>query len=95
MSGRVPIKTVNGNPINGQMLSKLIEKIVDILNNGKLPELSSAWSFVTERETKDTFEQALKHLKSSFKRIAYPLSTSELLISVDKIKNDSLKILEA
>jgi hypothetical protein len=42
MSGRVPIKTVNGNPINGQMLSKLIEKIVDILNNGKLPELSSA-----------------------------------------------------
>jgi hypothetical protein len=42
MSGRVPIKNVNGNPINGQMLSKLIEKIVDILNNGKLPELSSA-----------------------------------------------------
>ncbi len=41
MSGRAPIKTINGKPINGYMLSQLIEKIVDILNSGKLPELSS------------------------------------------------------
>ncbi len=39
MSGR-SIKMINGNPINGLMLSKMIEKFVDTLNIGKLPELS-------------------------------------------------------
>ena len=35
---------------------------------------------IIEKETKATFEEALKFLKECFDRIVYPLSSTELLI---------------
>ncbi len=69
--------------LNGKLFATLIERVVDNLNKGVIPEIQSTWEHVIESELHKNYENSLKIIDSSFKRLQYPLEVPDLLLMAD------------
>ncbi|CAD8091386.1 unnamed protein product [Paramecium sonneborni] len=86
---RIRPKTMNGKTLSGQMYCDLIKSYVTAINNGAVPAIESAWTYICKNECQkavaeafETYEQILKeNLHNRF-----PISNEDL-----KAFNRSLK----
>ena len=58
---RVKAKTLNGKELSGSMLATLAESYVQAINNGAVPNIESAWSYICKQESQKAAEAALNY----------------------------------
>jgi hypothetical protein len=47
---RVKVKTLNGKALSGPMLSNLADAYVSAINNGAVPNIETAWTYICRNE---------------------------------------------
>ncbi len=77
-----PIKMVNGKPVTGRMMSSLIEQYVKAINEGAVPNISTAWENVIDTEIRRAYDAAMKFYKEKTDQLA---TVSELPIEQDQL----------
>jgi uncharacterized membrane protein YheB (UPF0754 family) len=55
---RVKAKTLNGKKLTGPMLATLSEAYVQAINNGAVPNIETAWSYICKNECSKAGEEA-------------------------------------
>jgi len=55
-----PAKLVHGKPVTGRMLSNLLDQYVKAINEGAVPNISTAWDAVVDIEIRRAYEIASK-----------------------------------
>ncbi len=58
---RVKVKAMNGHGLNGPMLVELANTYIEALNDGCIPNISSAWKNVTNFEQERAFKTSIEH----------------------------------
>lgn len=64
---RVKPKTLNGQPLNGEMLFDLLHAYVDAINHGVVPNIENAWSYICKNECQKAMTEALKMFDQEFR----------------------------
>lgn len=57
---RVKAKTLNGKKLTGTMLANLAESYVISINNGAVPNIENAWSYICKSECHKAIEESLQ-----------------------------------
>ena len=55
---RIKAKSLNGKPLNGEMLFNLAKSYVDSINNGSVPSIESSWSYICKNECQNAMREA-------------------------------------
>jgi hypothetical protein len=63
---------MNGKPLNGKVLSGLLRKYVEAINDGAVPNINTAWEGVVDEERERCFEKAEFEYKKGMKKIELP-----------------------
>jgi hypothetical protein len=58
--GRVKAKQIKGKFVNGPMLFALAASYAEALNQGKIPTIDTAWSYVQQEELQRTFVDTIR-----------------------------------
>lgn len=58
--GRVKIKCLKERALSGEMLVALSTTYVDSINEGAVPNIESAWTYICQNECQKAFENSLK-----------------------------------
>ena len=92
---RIKPKTINGRPLNGEMLFNLASSYATAINNGAVPSIENSWSYICKNE-------CLKAVATSFaefERLFYewfqdqvPMQEEELKRIFKQAKNTALEI---
>ncbi len=77
-----PTKMINGKPVTGRMMSSLIEQYVKAINEGAVPNISTAWESVIDTEIRRAYNSAMKLHKEKTNQLA---TVSELPIEQDQL----------
>lgn len=77
-----PVKMINGKPVTGRMMSSLIEQYVKAINEGAVPNISTAWENVIDTEIRRAYDAAIKFYKEKTDRLA---TVNELPIEQDQL----------
>ena len=94
---RIKPKTLNGRKLSGSMLATLADSYVKAINNGAIPNIESAWSYLCKSECRKAMEEATKLAKEALEDQAtskLPLDFEELHSVVKAAKRDALAIFE-
>ena len=73
-----PVKEMNGKFVSGAVLAELLKSYVQALNDGAVPDISSAWESVVEGEREKFFERAKAMHSKRIKSIPVPAEAEEL-----------------
>jgi len=60
---RIKPKTLNGRKLSGSMLATLANTYVKAINNGAIPNIESAWSYLCKSECRKAMDEATKLAK--------------------------------
>ena len=63
---RIKAKTLNGKPLNGEMLFNLAKSYVDSINKGAVPSIESSWSYICRNECQNAMRNALQVFEQRF-----------------------------
>lgn len=55
---RLKPKSIQGHPVTGPMLVQLCKAYIEAINNGKVPNVESAWSYLCKKETQRAVEES-------------------------------------
>jgi hypothetical protein len=72
-----PAKTMNEKPLTGTMLSNLLDQYTKAINDGAVPNITTAWDNVVNMEIKKANELAIKLYKEKTDKLS---SNNELPI---------------
>ncbi|CAD8065990.1 unnamed protein product [Paramecium primaurelia] len=94
---RIRPKILNGKTLSGQMYCDLIRSYVTAINNGAVPAIESAWTYICKNECQkavaeafDTYEQILKeNLHNRF-----PISNEDLKAFNRSLKEQAFALLK-
>jgi hypothetical protein len=78
---RVKPKTLNGKKLTGQMLATLAESYVVSINNGVVPNIENAWSYICKSECHKAIEESIQKFEETIREIALtrvPMEDEEL-----------------
>lgn len=84
-----------GNPITGAFLAGLAEAYTQAINQGAIPNIESAWTYVVQAEATKAFKQATDFFMGAFDRDlrkAFPVGEEQLEEALKIIKRDMLKV---
>lgn len=56
---KVKAKTLNGKKLSGPMLANLAEAYVTAINNGAVPNIETAWSYICKGECQKALEESI------------------------------------
>jgi len=93
--GRVKPKMVGGKALNGNMFSSLLQSYVGAINNGAVPNIESAWSYVCKNECMKASTEALDSYENNIREILHgkiPCEAEELALYHKIAKESSLAI---
>ena len=79
-----PPKTMHGKPVNGRIVSNLLEQYVKAINEGAVPNISTAWENVIDTEVRRAYDGAAKLYKEKTDQLA---TASELPMEQDMLVN--------
>ena len=93
-----PPKMMNSKPVNGRMLSSLVEQYIKAINEGAVPNISTAWENVVDTEVRRMYEAAMKLYKDETDKLAtlnqLPIEQDDLVTRLFKIKMKSSSIMD-
>ena len=79
--GRIKVKTLNGKSVDGNMLAHLAEIYVNSINQGTVPNIENAWTYICQNESNKAYADAVtiyeKVIMSSVGS-RFPLDEAEL-----------------
>ena len=78
---RVKPKTLNGKKLTGEMLYGLVESYVTSINQGVVPNIENAWSYICKSECQNAMQDALQQFETDMKDSFYarvPMYEDEL-----------------
>lgn len=55
---KVRVKTLHGKMLNGDMLANLVDSYISAINNGAVPSIESAWSYICKNECNKAIMEA-------------------------------------
>lgn len=91
---RVKPKQLHGKPLNGEMLAGLIGSYVNAINEGAVPSIESAWSYICKSECAKAVEEA----QDIYERVIlanvdarFPLSEDELRLYHREAKESAIE----
>ena len=67
---RVKVKTLNGKALTGTMLSTLAESYVTAINNGAVPNIETAWTYICRNECLKAQEEAFSYFENSLREFS-------------------------
>ena len=70
MLSECPAKMMNGKVVNGRMMSSLLEQYVKAINDGAVPNISTAWENVIDTEIRRAYDSAMKLYKEKTDQLA-------------------------
>jgi len=65
-----PSKMMHGKNVNGRMISSLLDQYVRAINEGAVPNISTAWENVIDTEIRRSYETAMKLYKEKTDKLA-------------------------
>ncbi|KRX05422.1 P-loop containing nucleoside triphosphate hydrolase [Pseudocohnilembus persalinus] len=75
-------KQVNGKNLNGEMYMALVNNYITSINEGAVPNIENAWSYVCKDECYKATQSALEIYEKTLKEILYP----KLPTTLDEVK---------
>lgn len=90
---KAKVKLVDGQPINGPMLCELAQSYITAMNQGKIPTIESALTYVQQAEMRRTFERIMSKFDKEFnERVISRLPTKDEKINkyVDEYKKEMI-----
>ena len=69
---RVKPKMLNGKNLSGGMLCTLAESYVHAINNGAVPNIESAWSYICKQESQKAMDEAILMCQNAFQEFVIP-----------------------
>lgn len=88
-----PLKQMNNKRISGKVLAKLLEMYVEAINDGAVPNITSAWESVVDHEREKYFNKAKVQYIHDIKKIEMPLDEAEHLSKLFKLRNQAFETL--
>jgi hypothetical protein len=76
-------KRLNGKNLNGDMFAGLVKSYVHAINNGAVPNIENAWTYICKNECAKACESALETYNKVLKESLYgklPLPMEELKV---------------
>ena len=90
---QVRVKEVRGNPLNGPMLSDLIEQYTNAINDGAVPNIQNAEMYIFKDQCQKALQNSVRHFEESFisqYNEHCPLSDEKLKELFDGIKEQTI-----
>ena len=88
-------KEMFGKPLSGPFLAGLADAYTAAINQGAIPNIESAWTYVCQSEATKAIKLATELFTNSFNndlRTALPVADEQLKEAIKKIKRDMLKL---
>jgi hypothetical protein len=89
-----PLKQMNSKRISGRVLGKLLTMYVDAINDGAVPNITSAWESVVDHEREKYFNKARVAYVDQIKNIDIPQDESELLDLLYSMRTQATNLLK-
>lgn len=83
---KIKPKTLNGRKLSGAMLATLADTYVRAINNGAVPNIESAWTYLCKSECSKALEEALAFTEEALSSIVLPMNEMELNASIKEAK---------
>lgn len=80
---------MNNKRITGKILAKLLELYVDAINEGAVPNITSAWESVVDHEREKFFQKAKSNYVHQIKQLNLPMDDSEQLKILFKLRHQA------
>lgn len=74
---RVKPKTMNGQLMTGEMLLELCENYTKSINEGGVPCIESAWSYICKNECQKAIKESIQHYELVMSKKLSPNSSSD------------------
>lgn len=85
---------MNNKRISGKVLADLIELYVKAINDGAVPNITSAWESVVDHERERFFKKAQQTYLQKIKRIELPMDEIEQMKELFKLRNEAFNTLK-
>lgn len=89
-----PLKQMNSKRISGKVLASLLEMYVEAINDGAVPNITSAWESVVDQEREKYLNKAKVVYVQKIKQLEMPLDESDHLRELFKLRNHAFDILK-
>lgn len=80
------IKQINGKDLNGPMLAHLADTYITAINQGSVPNIENAWTYICHSECNKSLELAL----DKFEQYMNPTSGNSIKMPLDEIELQSV-----
>lgn len=89
-------KLMNGQWITGQMLSKLSTVYVDSINQGSVPNIESAWTYICLTENQKILDKTIEEFNRNIEDLRgdLPIPIDDLWTWFDELFNYSVETLK-
>lgn len=90
---RIKPKMLNGRKLTGSMLATLAESYVVAINNGAVPSIDNAWSYICKSECNKAIEESLARFEEVLRDVALhkiPIEDEELKEIYAEAKKEAL-----
>lgn len=94
---RIKPKMLNGKKLTGPMLATLSESYVIAINNGAVPSIENAWSYICKSECHKAIEESLAKFEEVLKEVAVhriPVDEEELKEIYAEAKKEAIVIFQ-
>ncbi len=90
---RIKPKTLNGKRLNGPMLSTLASSYVNSINDGAVPNIENAWTYICKSECQKAVETGMTNFEDCLKDlISFPCEEYELKENYLQAKKEALAV---
>ena len=76
-------KKLNGNELNGLMMSQLIEQYVEKLNGNDVPVVQNIWDYICEENCTKVYEECFEEYQKMMSEVRGVVSQEDILFSHD------------
>ena len=84
---------MNNKRINGKVLAKLLTMYVDAINDGAVPNITSAWESVVDGEREKYFHKAKNIYSQKIKEIPTPKDETDFLNNLFELRQEAIETL--
>lgn len=88
------LKTLNGKALNGEMLSGVMKNYIEAINNGAVPNIESAWTYICKDHCYKMFHECLNYYNQRFnERLLDQFPTSEEYLDIihEELQKEALE----